>query len=130
MIVLDTDVLIEVERANPKVISALAELRKKHPENLAVTSAVHAEFVYGLLVRKKKVPEEVEAFDVLDFDKESATIFAEQKQRLERQGTPIPLFDLLTASCVMSRGATLASFDKHFEQIQELKLVRLSEKKP
>lgn len=120
MIILDTDVLIEIERGNQKVISFLANLRKTRPDNIAITSAVYAELLYGFLMRNKQLPQELAAFDVIEFDRESADIFAQKKKMLDVKGKPIPIFDLITACCALSRRALLVSFDKHFEQISEL----------
>ena len=120
MIVLDTDVLIEIERGNQKVISFLVNLRKTHPENIAITSSVYAELLYGFLARNKQLPKELASFDVIEFDKESAEIFAQNKKSLDGKGTPIPIFDLVTASCVIAKKALLISFDRHFEKVNDL----------
>jgi|SRR3989338_2808922 len=125
MIVLDSDVLIEIERGSSHVRSKLARLRSEHPENLAITSAVYAELLFGLLKRKKWPPAHLQSFDVLEFDKASAEIFARKKAELERKGTPIPIFDLLTASCVMAHDALLVSFDRHFAAVSGLRTLLL-----
>jgi len=123
MIVLDADVVIEIERGNSKIVESLADLRKAHPENPAITSAVYAEILYGFLVRNKQPPMELESFEVIDFDKESAEIFAQKKKFLDSKGTPIPIFDLITACCAISRGALLVSLDKHYERVEGLNLL-------
>ncbi len=125
MIVLDTDVVIEIERSNKKVIEFIADLRKTHPENPAITSAVYAEILYGFLARNKQPPEELENFDIIDFDKESAMILAHKKKILDDKGAPIPIFDLITACCAISRGALLVSMDKHFERVGSLNFLRI-----
>lgn len=123
MIVLDSDVMIEIERGNKSVISQIAFLRKEHPENIAITSAVHAELLYGFLSRNKEMPQELAAFEVIEFDKDGAEIFARKKMELDKEGTPILIFDLITACCTIVRGGLLVSFDKHFKYVTGLDML-------
>ncbi len=126
MLVIDTSVLIEVERGNESVVSKLRELRKKHPENISITSAVYAEILFGYIVKNKKFPQEIELLDILEFDKRSAEIFARKKRELEVKGTMIPIFDLITASCTIANKMVFVTFDNHFKEVQGLQLVILT----
>ena len=125
MIVLDTSIVIEIEKGNKGVIDRLEELGRDSEGNLALTSAVYAEVLYGFVaIEKREHGEEfLKTFDVLDFDKKSARAFALLKHALEKKGTIIPLFDIITASIVIAKNATLISSDKHFESIPGLRLV-------
>jgi len=128
MIVLDNNVLVEIERGNKELINKILNLGEDNPENPAITSAVYAEFLFGFLVtgKEKEVEKYLKGFEMIDFDKNSARKFAELKMELDNKGTPIPIFDLVTASCVMIRNATLVSFDKHFEKVPGLKVISLN----
>ena len=125
MIVLDNNVLIEIERGNKTVVENILSLKEKYPQNIGITSAVYAEFLIGFLAvgKEKEAEYFIKDFDILDFDKESARIFALLKRELDKKGTPIPLFDLITAGTVIRRNATLASFDRHFEKVPGLRLI-------
>ncbi|MEK6950159.1 MAG: type II toxin-antitoxin system VapC family toxin [Nanoarchaeota archaeon] len=128
MIILDTDVLIEIERGNQKVIDQLAKHRQTYPGNIGITSAVYAEFIFGYLHQKRTVPTPLALFDILDFDKDAAFLFAQKKEELDRKGKPIPIFDLITASCVLAQGATLITLDQHFRNVSGLKAIFLEER--
>lgn len=127
MIILDTDVLIEIERDNQKVIGQLAKHRQSYPGNMGITAAVYAEFIFGYLHQKKTIPAHLALFDILDFDKDAAFLFAQKKEELEKKGKPIPVFDLVTASCVLAQGATLITLDQHFQNVSGLKVIFLEE---
>lgn len=47
MILLDTDILIEIERNNEEVIAKLTHVRAQYPGEVGVTSAVYSEFLFG-----------------------------------------------------------------------------------
>src|SRR3972149_2221644 len=104
MLILDSDIVIELERRNKDVLTALHKLRQEHPENLAITSAVYAEVYYGALAvpaKAAKVTELLQAFDILNFDAKSAQKFSETKLFLEKSGNMVPIFDLLTAAIAL-----------------------------
>lgn len=126
MIILDTDVLIEIERGNDRIISKMNSLKRLHRE-VGLTSAVYAEAMYGYLSigKQERGREFLGAFKIIGFDKESAKIFAGLKHDLDKKGQPVPVFDLITASCVIRNGATLVSGDRHFAHIPGLNLISL-----
>jgi tRNA(fMet)-specific endonuclease VapC len=49
--------------------------------------------------------------------KETARIFGELKNNLKKAGTPLPINDVWIAAHTIEVGATLISYDKHFNQI-------------
>jgi tRNA(fMet)-specific endonuclease VapC len=52
--------------------------------------------------------------------KETARIFGDLKNNLKKAGTPLPINDVWIASHTIEVGATLMSYDKHFNQITGL----------
>jgi len=129
MLVLDTDALIEVEKGNNKVIAQISKLRKEHPEDIAITSAVYAEFFFGLMSlsesKKEDALSSVHHYRILEFDKSSAAKFAQLRWRLEKEGESIPLFDLVTASIALVNGAIIVTMDKHYERVSGLNMLML-----
>lgn len=123
MILLDTDILIEIERNNEEVIAALTQVRAQYPGDVGMTSAVYSEFLFGYLKKNKPIPSGFDLLEVIDFDKESAMIFAEKKKELELQGTPISSFDLITASCALAHEAMVVTSDSHFKNVKGLKII-------
>jgi len=125
VIVLDTSVVIEFERENEKIIKKLADLRNKISIEPVITSAVYSELITGYLKKNKKVPFFISQFEIINFDKNAAEIFAKKKKELEIKGKMIPLFDLITASCAISNNAILVTVDKHFKNVHGLKKIIL-----
>ena len=129
MLVLDANIIIELERGNTRVTGELEKLREKHPGNIAVSSPAYAEAYYGLLAAAREMPDNafanLEKFEVLAFDKQSAQVFSRLKLQLEKAGQMIPLLDLLISAIVIQAGAVLFSSDEHFKKVPGLKLVLL-----
>jgi len=126
MIVLDTNVLIELELGNQKVIERLIELRKNHTENPAIPFICFSEFYYGLLKRGKNIGEGLnflEKFTKLHSSEKSMKFVAEIKFNLEKKGGMIQLFDILIAAIAIDHKATLVTADKGFEKIEGLNVV-------
>jgi len=130
MLVLDTDILIEVEKKDANIIKFLANLKEQHSEGISLTSPVYAEFIFGLMAlaadKKERAAASLNAYRVLDFDKYAATIFAGIKWDLERKGSPIPIFDLLNAAIALRHGATIVTRDCHYRSVRGLKVSMVS----
>ena len=127
MIVLDTAVLIKVEKGDNALINRLEDLKAQLGEELVLTAPGYAEALHGFVViGKQELGEEfLHPFDVIPFDTSSARTCALLKHDLEKSGNMIPAFDLMIASIAMISNSTLVSFDKHFERVAGLKLILL-----
>ncbi|MEM3731738.1 MAG: type II toxin-antitoxin system VapC family toxin [Candidatus Bathyarchaeia archaeon] len=122
MIVLDTDVLIEVfDKKSVKGDEVLRSLEKKG-EDIAITVINLHEILYGLKKYAHPV-KEVLLLPVLDFTKRDAVLSADLELRAEEVGLPIRRADAMIAAITMNRGATLYTFDqKHFEPLKRFGL--------
>ncbi|MBA5942392.1 MAG: type II toxin-antitoxin system VapC family toxin [Methanophagales archaeon] len=91
MIVLDTDVLIEVFDKK----SALGEeiLEKIEEHEIATTSINLHEIVYGFLKVKKEIVNELIEFNILDYTRSDALLSAKLEVELEKIGKPAGRFD-------------------------------------
>jgi len=104
---LDTNLCIRVLRDRPQ---GLRERFNLNADNLCISTIVLNELLYG--ATKSARPEhhrhEVERFaarlEVLAFDSEAADHAADIRVALERAGTPIGGYDVLTAGHARSRG--------------------------
>ncbi|MHB8873881.1 MAG: PIN domain-containing protein [Myxococcaceae bacterium] len=52
---------------------------------------------------------------------ETAEVFGTVKDLLRRQGTPLPINDVWIAAHALEAGATLVTFDAHFEKVRGLR---------
>lgn len=122
MILLDTDVLIEVfDRMSQKgdeVLRRIAECG----EDVAITSINLHEILYGLVKYAKPV-REVMLLPVLDYTKRDAGLSAEIELKAESSGAAIRRTDTMIAAIAMNRGATLYTFDlRHFQPLRAVGL--------
>ena len=126
-LVLDTNILFELERDDKGVISAVAELKAKHPGRICITSLNYCEVYHGALDRGERSRREtldyLDSFGLLNTTRGSAIRLAELRKSQKAKGAEVPVMDLLIASIVIDRGMTLVTRDKHFEGVEGLKVV-------
>ena len=122
MMVLDTDVLIEIfDRGSERGDEALEAILGSG-EDVTTTSINLHEILYGLEKYAKPV-KDVLLLPVLDYTKRDARISAEIEVRAERRGSAIRRTDAMIASIVINRGALLYTFDvKHFKSLEDMGL--------
>ena len=125
MILLDTDVCIELLRGNKKVI----QKRKEEDDSVAVSFMTLAELFYG--AEKSSRPGKnivlIEQFiltvAVLHSDNSIIKKFSELKTRLENSGIPLTDADLFIAATTLTKCNKLISGNiKHYNRIDELKI--------
>ncbi|MGZ5567684.1 MAG: PIN domain-containing protein [Limisphaerales bacterium] len=93
--------------------------------DLAVCGVVRCEVGRG--IRQQKILKQLQSFwDVMlnvPTDNELWSQVEELGWRLDRQGTTLPLTDLIIASCAMRIDAAVLTFDRHFELIPGLRCI-------
>jgi predicted nucleic acid-binding protein len=120
MIVLDTNVLSELLRAEPE--PAVFDWTASQPlETLFTTTVTQAEMLYGVGLlpngqRRRRLETAVAALfaedfneRVLPFDSDAATAYAVIAAERQRMGRPMSQFDAQIAAITQSRGGRLAT---------------------
>jgi tRNA(fMet)-specific endonuclease VapC len=122
MIVLDTDVLIEIfDKRSYKGDEALRRVMGSG-EDIAITAINLHEILYGLQKYAKAI-KEVLLLPVLGYTKRDAELSAEIEIKAENMGKPIRRTDAMIAAIAYNRGASLYTFDlSHFEPVKTLGL--------
>lgn len=117
MILLDTDVLIEIfDRASERGDGALRAILESG-EDIATTSINLHEILYGLEKYAKPV-RDVLLLPVIGYTRRDARLSAEVELRAEGMGKAIRRTDSMIAAVAMNHGASLYTFDlKHFQPI-------------
>lgn len=127
MIVLDTSVLIELERNNSTVQKALEDIQSRQNESIAITAPTYSEYLFGILYAKphelEQAKRDLEHYPLLHTTKNSSILCATLKYQLGKRGAMIPDIDLFIAAIALDQQATLISCDKHFQNIRELPVV-------
>jgi tRNA(fMet)-specific endonuclease VapC len=122
MIVIDTDVLIEIfDRKSLKGDEALNRIIKSG-EKISITAINLHEILYGLQKYAKQV-REVLQLPVLSYTKEDAILAVRLELEAERRGIAIRRTDAMIAAITINNNASLFTFDvKHFGPMQALGL--------
>ena len=125
MILLDTDVCIELLRGNKSVI----EKRKTCNNDIYISFITVAELYYGAEKSNNKINNTtlIEHFllsiDIIESDGEISKKFGEIKSQLEKSGNIIADADLFIASTALTKCNKLITGNtKHFNRIEELKV--------
>lgn len=118
---LDTNICVFLLRHKYDVDKRLAKI---DPTECYISEITIAELKYGAYKSNRTednlalIDELVESINVVPFA-ESIDIYAQEKNRLRTQGTPIEDFDLLIASAAIHNELTLVTDNiKHFARIQ------------
>ena len=122
MIVLDTDVLIEIfDRQSVRGDEALRKLVERG-EDVATTVINLHEILYGLEKYAKPV-KDVLLLPIIEYTKRDAQLSAELELKAESLGRPARRTDTMVAAIVLNRGASLYTFDlRHFNVLKNLGL--------
>ena len=127
MFLLDTDFCIDWLRRKDYARKALAKLV---PADVAVSAVTVGELLVGAQCAQMpaREAEKVHAFlkpiPVLDFSVAEAVRFAEIAARLRQLGQPIGVQDaMIAATALVRRSAVVTRNVRHFERVQNLKVV-------
>jgi predicted nucleic acid-binding protein len=94
--------------------------------SLAVCGVIRAEVIRGVIHPNQKMRIDV-FFDLMEDIEIGSSIWhqvSELAWRLDRQGTVLPLADIVIACCALQMDAILITADSHFSKISDLKTCR------
>ena len=124
-ILLDTNAYSQLLRGNSEVFEIISEGAEIYL-SVIVLGELFAGFHGGLrqkqniqLLKKFLNKPQVSTISVSQY---SAELFGELKYSLRKKGTPIPINDVWIAAHAVETGSILLTFDRHFEQIDGLRL--------
>jgi len=125
---LDTSAYSHFKRGDPRVVEIL-----DRASWLGLPSVVLGElrtgFALGALAEENE--RELQRFiahpvvTILDVDDPASRIYAEIVVALRAAGTPLPTNDLWIAAVAAREGASVLTFDRHFESIGRVGVVRI-----
>jgi len=122
LIIIDTDVLIELaDKASVKGDEIYQKIISTQ-DNVAITSITMYEALYGLMKYAKPF-QQLFSFQVFDFTKEDAQQAATLEVNLEKKGKKIKRTDIMIASTTMNNRASLYTFDKDFKVLSDFGLI-------
>ncbi len=124
MLILDTSIIIEIERGNKQVIAKLEELKKQHKTPPKISFMTYFEFLEGISKKSDKNKEKalafIELFETLQTTKNTVKNLVALRQKYE-----FPLPDLFIAAQTQENNAVLITKDKDFRGIAEIEKIIL-----
>jgi predicted nucleic acid-binding protein len=125
VILVDTDVLIEIfDRGSKKGDAAIKKI-KDTGEDVMITSINLHEILYGLYKFGKRTgTDKVMLLDVTGFRKEDAVRSARLEIEMEKKGRKLARTDAMIAAMALNRKTRLFTYNKkHFQGIKGLELL-------
>ena len=123
-LLLDTSILISIERKERGIVSKISEISKTHYQHPLISFISYFEFYSGLIeknVKNKQIMIQfINKFNCLKASSATAQILAELKYKYEKKGITIPLADMIIASHAKEFNLTLVTTDKAFEKIEDI----------
>ena len=122
-VLLDTNAYVAFKKGKPGAIEIL-----QMAGSIGICSVVLGELLSGFVNGSKETLNRLELahfFDsprvlLLPVDDETAEFYARIFHQLKRKGRPIPTNDLWIAAAAMQHGYAVFSYDKHFQDIENL----------
>lgn len=122
---LDTNIVIAFLSGN----HAVADQLKTHLPDVAISSLVLAELLYGARASARmsenieRLNQFLQIVDLVDFDQASAEAYGRIRLSLRQKGLPTGEMDMIIAAVALAKGAVLVTHNtKHFENIEGLAL--------
>ncbi|MCL5008560.1 MAG: type II toxin-antitoxin system VapC family toxin [Candidatus Marsarchaeota archaeon] len=123
MIIVDTDVLIEIFDKNSRSGEAALNAILENREPFCTTSINQHELLYGIMKYNKHVPEELSAIPILDYTKRDADLSPHLELELEKKGKRIARMDAMIAAVAINNKAKFYTNNKkHFREFKEFGL--------
>ena len=126
---LDTSAYTHLKAGNPQVIKLVVTAKSVVVPTI-VLGELRAGFAAGQ--RQEKNESELQSFldspvvQISSVDDDVSTHYAEIFLELRTRGTPIPTNDMWIAATAIKEGATIVTFDKHFDAIRRVGTVLLT----
>jgi predicted nucleic acid-binding protein len=122
MIILDTDVLIEIFDKQSKLGDIALKKIESSGEDIAITSISLHEILYGHYKVNKKISD-ILHINTIEFNKKDAQLSAKLEFDIEKKGKTALRIDAMIAAIAINRKAKIYTFNKkHFQVIEQLDL--------
>ncbi|OYT27543.1 MAG: hypothetical protein B6U97_01220 [Candidatus Altiarchaeales archaeon ex4484_96] len=128
MIILDTDVLIEIfDKKSDKGDEILMKLEEIQDKNIGTTALNYHEILYGLIKYAKK-RKQIYSLKTLDYTKKDAALSSALEAKLDEEGKKTGRLDTMIAAVAINNNSNFITLNrKHYEPLTRhgLKLINL-----
>ncbi|MCD6247177.1 MAG: type II toxin-antitoxin system VapC family toxin [Candidatus Diapherotrites archaeon] len=129
MILLDTDVLIELMQKGSKRGETIFKKLQSTNEEITTTTINLYEILHGLFKNGDfETATKISDLNILEFTKNDAILAAKMEFKLEKKGTKVARLDCMIAAIAINNSAKLFTLNlKHFKRFETfgLKLFRM-----
>ncbi len=124
MIILDTDVLIEIfDKKSTKGDIALKKIEDAG-EDIAITSLNLHEILYGIQKYGKKNKVKIDQLETIEYNRDDAHLSAKLEVECEKKGQKVARIATKIAAIAINKNAKIYTFNqKHFQVFSGLSLV-------
>lgn len=128
-LILDSSIIFQMEKGDKKIIELVESLSEKYSELPRISFMSLVEFLVGYeghnLEKKVRAKEFIWKFPVLHTTNTTAFLLSSLKYKYTRLGKQKSITDLFIASQALEQDLTLATMDKDFADMSELKKIIL-----
>ena len=120
---LDTNIAIAFLEGELAIVDRVTQT-----DSVLLSSTIVGELYYGAFKSGRvtsnieRVEVLVQRIPVLDCDRNTAKVYGQIKNQLRQKGRPLPENDIWIAAIAQQYDLTLVSRDRHFQEIENLKL--------
>jgi len=123
-LLLDTSILIAIERQDKGVLEKIAQLKNEHKNIPAVSLITYTEMLVGLNKKEikniNKSRDLVDSLTFLQASKKTSIILADLKYRYDKKGAMVSFSDLFIAAQAKEHNLTLLTKDNDFARIDDI----------
>ena len=128
-LLLDSSILIALEKEDAKLVGKLEQLSREHNSPLHISFMSLVEFLVGYeglsMEKKVKSKEFIWKFPVLHTTNATALLLSKLKYDYAKKGRPKSMTDLFIASQALEHDMTLVTRDNDFSDMTEIKKVMI-----
>lgn len=125
-LMLDTSVLINLERRERRTVGKIEDLQRKISFKPYTAFFNQFEFLIGIKEKSPKNREKAKrfltSFEILHTTDRTSEIMSDLKYKYDKKGILISISDLIIASLAIENGMALVTSDEDFKHIEELRL--------
>lgn len=129
-LLLDTSILIDLERKRKSTQDKLHELSRNYPDKPKIAFITLFEILLGSKekneLNQQRCLNFLEQFTVLQTSTRTAPLLAELKYIYDKKGISLSLSDLLIATLAIEHGLIIVTKDKDFEVISEVRKIMIN----
>jgi predicted nucleic acid-binding protein len=123
--ILDTVFISKLIDKDPVALDIVSRIERQYTSLIVVGELYYAAANSGKPKQNMAVYRRIlKTLKIIPMDNDVAHYYADIKLSLKKKGIKIPSNDLWIAACAAAHGLSVATFDKHFDDIEQIKVAK------